>query len=555
MKKTVPLNLSRSRLLWRMPWLPKTSNRSLCNHNLNKLQLCIVGSGPAGFYTLEALLKRFPQHGQTKIQVHLYDKLPVPYGLVRMGVAPDHPEVKAVTHRWEKLIEGTGDTEGGGRVRFLGGVEIGKDLQFSELRQRYHAIIFAYGASSDRFLNIPGEDHPSVYSAREFVGWYNGEPMYSTRQFKLGERVAVIGQGNVALDVARILLRPVEELAQTDITSYALQALSSSPVKEVHIIGRRGPAQASFTNKELREILSLTGCSTVLHPPDVLHLNEASLQEAKNERAVKRMIELLMNTQKKVIDDEKKIAEMTSVGQVSTSSQPMATLRKKLHLHYLRSPVRLLPNTDGSLSLELEHNVLIGEAGKQKAIGTKQMHLLQCDTVFRSIGYKSVPIEGLPFDNDRGIVPNQAGRVLNLPLSPASGMPPAAARANAAGGEESAGGGRGGGGGGDFLCGVYVSGWLKRGPSGVIGTNRFDAEETVDCLYKDLKEGKLCSGTLPENVDSIDHLLHARRVDPFSWKDWKEIERVEEERGKKLGKEREKVTSFSEMAAICKKSS
>ncbi|KAL6056672.1 NADPH-adrenodoxin reductase [Balamuthia mandrillaris] len=532
--------------------------------------ICVIGSGPAGFYTVEALLKQLGNHSHSTattaeekekedgtshnplpkyVKVDLYERLPVPFGLVRFGVAPDHPEVKVVTEKFERWMKDP-------RVSFLGNVQVGRDVSVAELLRNYHAIVFAYGAEEDRLLGVEGENLPGVHAAHKlapihailwciltrsatlagtFVGWYNGEPRLRKQHFDLScEKAVVIGQGNVALDVARILLQPLDVLEKTDIASHALDALRKSNVREVHIVGRRGPAQASFTNKELREILNLRSDNYVVdfQPDGVLQLNDASKEEIKQERGRKRMIDLLLKKQKE------------QEGKPHPATDNKGNNLRKVVLHYLKTPTRFLMDSNGKLAgLELERNRLEGEAGDQRAVSTGEKEILPCGIAFRSIGYRSVGIEGLPFDQKRGVVPNFGGRV----TAPGAGKD-----------EEST------------ATRMYVSGWLKRGPSGVIGTNRIDAQETVVTLRQDIEQGRLtlgrsqqqpassstsASSSTPEQKEAfgqeaIEQLLQKRGVQVVRWHHWKQLEKFEEETGLKAGKPREKLTDLQQMLKI-----
>lgn len=344
-------------------------------------------------------------------------------------------------------------------------------------------------------LGIEGEDLPFVYAARDFVGWFNGHPYHSTKTFNLNCNDAVIiGQGNVALDVARILLKSPEDLKGTDITEYSLNHLRSSQVKRVHLIGRRSPVQAAFTTAELREILSLPNTTSIVSKHD-LELNEVSKEELDGQRAKKRMFELL--TKKTLIVED-------IYSHISTSSPPQG--KKELLFHFLKSPIRIEKN----FNLVLEHNALTGKPNEQKALGTGKMIHLPCGILFRSIGYKSMPIPDVPFDPPQGIIPNEKGKVLKT-------------------------------------SGLYVSGWLKRGATGIIGTNKWDAEETVLTIAEDIKEGNL----KPKTDSERSPLLLPPHTTSFQ--DWKLLDEEEVKRGREKGKEREKLVSIPEMLKILKK--
>lgn len=446
------------------------------------LRVAVIGSGPSGFYAADALLK-----ADTTTQVDVYDRLPVPFGLVRFGVAPDHPKIKNVTRVYEK-------TASNPNVSFLGNVNVGTDISVEELREFYDAIIFTVGAETDRRLNIPGEDLPGSHTATEFVAWYNGHPDYRDREFDLSQKVAVvIGQGNVAVDVARILGKTVDELKTTDIASHALEALSASKVEEIYMIGRRGPAQAAFTEPEIKELGELEDCEIDILAGD-LDLNPASAAELEDSANSRNLANY--NVLKSYVDREDR------------------DTAKQLRVRFFQSPTELAG--DGCVeTMTLETNELSGDAGAQKARGTGKTEELACGLVFRSVGYRGIAIPGVPFNEDRGVFMNDSGRITDA--------------------------------GGAVVPGLYCAGWIKRGPSGVIGTNRPDSLETVQKLLEDLPELHACP--TPSTPDVL-ALLEKRGVRVVSYEDWKAIDAAELERGKASGKPREKLTSIKEMLAV-----
>ncbi|HSD59327.1 MAG TPA: FAD-dependent oxidoreductase, partial [Burkholderiales bacterium] len=375
----------------------------------NPLRAAVVGSGPSGFYAAEALLK-----GGAATRVDMIERLPVPYGLVRHGVAPDHPKLKEAILVYDKIARLP-------NYSLLANVTVGRDVTVAELLACYHVVVFACGAESDRRLGVPGEDLPGSHTATEFVGWYNGHPDYRDRSFDLSQEVAVIvGQGNVAADVCRILAKSVDELRQTDISAHALDALASTRVREVHVIGRRGPAQAKFTNKELKELGELANADAVLDPR-ALELNPGSVAEiqAKANVVSAKNVEIFREW----------------------VSRPAAGKPRRVIFHFLKGPATLAGN--GRLEhLVLARNRLEGEPFQQVARETGETETLDCGLLFRSIGYSGVAVPGVPFDAKRGVIPNRDGRVVD-----------------AAGAE---------------VPGLYAAGWIKRGPSGIIGTNRAD---------------------------------------------------------------------------------
>lgn len=447
------------------------------------LSVAIVGTGPSGFYAAEHLLKQAPG-----IRIDLFDRLPTPFGLVRGGVAPDHQKIKSVTRVYEKIAAQAG-------VRFLGHVRIGTDLTREEMLGHYHGVIYACGAQSDRALGVPGEDLPNSHAATEFVGWYNGHPDYRDHHFDLSrESVAVIGMGNVAVDVVRILARSPEELVTTDIAAHALDALRESQVRHIHMIGRRGPVQAAFTNPELKELGELADADIHVRPEE-LELDSGSAAElARGEdKAVERNLETLRG-----------FAARAPRGR-----------RKMIHLRFLLSPLEV-QGAGRVERLVLGHNRLVaGPQGDLKAQAAGTSEVLPVGLLFRSVGYLGNGIPGVPFDAARGVIPNEAGRVVSAPGTPATGE--------------------------------YAVGWIKRGPSGVIGTNKPDAVETADLLLEDAAAGRLATpGAGPEGVE---RLLAGRGVRVVGWADWRRLDQLEQSRGKAAGRPRLKFTRVAEMLA------
>ncbi len=452
----------------------------------NPLRVAIVGSGPSGFYATEALIKS----GLTT-RVDMFERLPVPYGLVRSGVAPDHPKLKQAMQVYAKIAESP-------EFRFFGNVSIGKDLQISELRELYHAVILTCGAESDRRLGIPGEDLKGSHTATEFVGWYNGHPDYRDREFDLSHDTAVIfGQGNVAADVSRILAKTRDELKHTDIAEHALDALDKSNIKHIYVVGRRGPAQAKFTSKELKEFGELADCDPVINPEELI-LNaqsEAELEE-KSSAGNRKVYDLFKGFSEQSASDDKK---------------------RRVYFTFLKGPVEIL-GKDRVEAVKLEKNVLSGDAFGQGARGTGEFTELKTGLVFRSIGYKGVPIEGVPFDDKRGIIPNTDGRVTDIN--------------------------------GTIEPGLYTAGWIKRGPSGIIGTNRADSVATIKSLTDDL-ESNTDSAQKPDD-EALVKLLQNKGINYVSFADWKKIDTDEISRGEPKGKPREKYTYVQEMLDIIK---
>lgn len=450
----------------------------------NPLQIAIVGSGPSGFYAAEALFR-----GSFSIHVDMFERLPTPFGLVRAGVAPDHPKIKQVTLVYDRIAQSPA-------FNFFGNVTIGRDLMLDDLRAAYHAVIVACGAHTDRCLGIPGEDLPRSYTATEFVAWYNGHPDYCDRVFDLShEHAVIIGQGNVAADVARILATPVEELRGTDITGYALSALAQSRIRDISIIGRRGPAQAKFTSAELKELGSITNCDAIVDTDDLV-LGATCTMEVADRRG----------------DESRKNLEIFR--SFSARRRDAAACRKRtIRFRFLETPIRL-EGAEGVEQFTLAKNTLSGPAFAQKAVIGRRLTTLPCGIVFRSVGYRGLPFPGLEFDDDTGTIPNRKGRCLKGP---------------------------------DPVPGAYVTGWIKRGPTGIIGTNRADSVETVESLLEDLS--KLDPAPKP-GAEMLRPILAARHVRHVSYSGWQAIDALERERGSPKSKPREKMTSIPEMIEV-----
>ncbi len=449
------------------------------------VRVAIVGAGPAGFYAAEHLLKQ----SEPAVEVDLFDRLPTPHGLVRAGVAPDHEKIKNVTRVFDK----TAAREG---FRFFGNVEFGRDLTLADLARHYHFVCFCTGAQVDRSLGIPGEDLPRSHSATEFVAWYNGHPDFRDLSFDLSqERVAVIGVGNVAVDVARILCRTVDELRRTDIADYALEALAESRVREVMMVGRRGPAQAAFTLPEIKEMGELEIASARTFPEEIaLDEHSAAALEAHPDRATSSILDVLQSY----------------VG----GSRPGA--ERECQIRFLLSPVELMPGSDGGVSsIKLVRNRLEpGRGGRLSAVPTDEFHTWPTGLVFRSVGYMGVALPDVPFRDDWGVIHNDKGRVV-LP-------------------------------GGERVDGVYAAGWIKRGPSGVIGTNKPDAVETAECMLEDWRSGVHFHPV----AGDIRPLLDERNVPWISYADWLRLDELERERGQSQGRPRLKFTRTAEMLAV-----
>ncbi len=450
------------------------------------LRVAIIGSGPAAFYAADYLMKQ----ASLVVQIDMFDRLPTPYGLVRFGVAPDHQKIKSVVKVFEKVASQP-------NFRFYGNVEFGKHLTLADFIDHYHQILYATGAQTDRRMGIPGEDLKGSLPATEFVAWYNGHPDFRDLQFDLSaERVAVVGVGNVAIDVARILSLTPKELAATDMADYAIEALSQSRVKEVYLLGRRGPAQAAFTNPEIKEVGELEDADAIVLPAEA-QLDEISQADiaASNDPALKKKVEIL---------------------QEYSQRQPTGKARK-LHIRFLVSPVELSGDASGKVAkMRLVRNVLYkSDAGTISPKPTDTFEELQVGLVFRSVGYRGVPLPAVPFNDKWGVILNEKGRVID----PATQQP---------------------------LPGQYTSGWIKRGPSGVIGTNKPDSVETAMGMLEDVQKGVTLQPSQP-GADRIDQLVRERQPQFFSFADWLALDKLEVAKGQPLGRPRVKFTCVKEM--------
>jgi ferredoxin--NADP+ reductase len=453
------------------------------------VRVAIVGSGPAGFYAAEHLLKQ----EEVAVEVDMFDRLPTPYGLVRAGVAPDHPKIKSVIRVYEKTAARPG-------FRFFGNVEVGKDISADELRERYHAVLFSYGTSVDRQLGIPGEELPGSHSATEFVNWYNAHPDFADAEFDLScETAVIIGNGNVAADVARMLSLTREELEETDTAEHAIEALAKSGIREILVLGRRGPAQAAFTNPEVRELGELIDADIAIDE------SECDLDEVSREF---------------IDSDEADPTNRRNVDLFTEFSKREPEGRsKRVVMRFLRSPVEI--EGDGKVERIVigENRLERDETGAIRARDTGERETIDCGLVFRSIGYRGVPVEGIPFSEKRGIIPNEGGRVVDA---------------------------------GEQVPGVYVVGWIKRGPSGVIGTNKKDAQDTVDNLLADVEAGKVPSPGLASDPSAIESLLAERKPDHVTFPGWQAIDAAEVAAGEPKGRPRVKFIRVDEMLEAAK---
>jgi ferredoxin--NADP+ reductase len=444
------------------------------------LRVAVVGSGPAGFYAAAALLAS----EEPRVEVDMIERLPTPWGLVRLGVAPDHPNLKAVSRAYERIAKQPG-------FRFLGNVHVGSVLQHSDLVQLYDGVVYAFGAETDRRLGIPGEDLPGSWAATELVAWYNGHPDFQHLSFDLsGERVVVVGNGNVALDVARMLSLTREELGPTDATDASIEVIVSSGIREIVVLGRRGPVQASWTAPELQEMGELAAADIVVDPAE-LELDPASEAELSEAGPiVRRNMDILREF---------------------AARQPAGKPRRVV-LRFRASPVAILG--EGRVeAVEVARNELVpDDRGRLRAVPTEDREVIPCSLVFRSIGYRGVGMPEVPFDEERGTIPNREGRVVD------NGRP---------------------------LAGVYCAGWIKRGPTGVIGTNKKDATETVEQLLEDARAGRLPNASAPP--ERVLSLLEERGVEVVAYGGWETIDALEKDRGEPHGRPRIKLCSWDEL--------
>lgn len=444
------------------------------------LRVAIIGSGPSGFYAAAALFKQ----KDLNVQVDLYDRLPTPYGLVRFGVAPDHQKLKAVIRVYEKVAGREG-------LRFFGNVHVGCDVTVEELELHYDQIVFAIGCETDRKLGIPGEDLEGSHTATEFVAWYNSNPGYIDRAFDLScKRAVVVGIGNVAMDVTRILVKDPDALANSDIASYALEALRKSGVEEVILLGRRGPAQAAFSPREIQEIGGLEGVDLIVDPKEAEldEISRTSLQpDAKNN-----------------------VEYLTAQSKLGEGSKP-----QKVRLRLCVSPVEILGDNGRVTEVKIEKNELRQEeSGYIRSVGTGQYETLSAGLIFRSIGYHGVPLEGLPFNEKRGIAYNKEGRVTDSS--------------------------------GSIVPNKYVVGWIKRGPTGLIGTNKRDSSATAEKMLEDIA-GKKAPLDPQKTPEAVDQMLATKKLKVVTFEDWKLLDKQEVDKGTRLGKVRDKFLTVAEM--------
>jgi ferredoxin--NADP+ reductase len=439
----------------------------------HSLRVAVVGSGPAGFYAADALLRS----DDPRVEVDVLDRLPTPWGLVRLGVAPDHENIKAVSRAFERIAARPG-------FRFFGNVEAGSTVTHEELLELYDAVVYTVGAQTDRALGIPGEDLPGSWPATAFVAWYNGHPDYQALEFDLAHpRAVVIGNGNVAIDCARMLALTAEELAPTDTTEAAAEAIASAPLEEIVMLGRRGPAQAAFTPPELQELGELAGADVVVDARELVldAASEAALEQDR-ERA-RRNVDILREL----------------------AARPPTGKPRRIVLRFLVSPLAIL-GEERVEGIEIVRNELAAEDGRVVARPTGDVETLACGLVLRSVGYRGVALPGVPFDDAACVMPNEGGRVVGAERT-------------------------------------YCAGWIKRGPSGVIGTNKKDATETVELVLADARAGRLRASAPRDLADALEE----KGVEYVAYEGWQAIDALERAAGEPLGRPRVKLTAWERL--------
>ena len=451
------------------------------------LRVAVIGAGPAGFYAAGHLLD-----SDLAVEVDMIERLPTPWGLVRLGVAPDHPKIKAVSRAFERIAAQPG-------FRFLGNVTVGRDLTHEDLARLYDAVVYAVGAQTDRRMGIPGEDLSGSWAATEFVAWYNGHPDYQELEFDLsGERVVVVGAGNVAVDVVRMLALSPEEIRPTDTTDAAIEAILGSGLKEIVLLARRGPAQAAFTTPELKELGELADADVIVDPAE-LELDPVSEAALEHDTNARRNVEVLREYAAREPDGKK----------------------RTIRLRFAVSPVAIL-GEERVEGVEIVRNELVADdAGAVRAVATEERETIPCGIVFRSVGYLGVALPGVPFDERRATIPHRDGRILDPE--------------------------------GKHVTGLYAAGWIKRGPSGVIGTNKKDASETIELLLEDARAGLLARGDASATAESVEELLASRGVEHVSYAGWEAIDAAEQARGEPQGRPRIKFSTWADLQAAARR--
>ncbi|WP_132992919.1 FAD-dependent oxidoreductase [Gordonia zhaorongruii] len=446
------------------------------------LRVAIVGAGPAGIYCADALMKS-DTAGERGVSIDLYERMPAPFGLIRYGVAPDHPRIKGIINALHKVLDKP-------QVRLLGNIDYGTDITLDDLRAHYDAVVFSTGATDDRGMGIPGMDLERSYGAGQFVAWYDGHPDFARTWPLDEEKVAVIGVGNVALDVARVLAKTGDELLPTEIPDNVYEGLKNNKAVEVHVFGRRGPAQAKFTPLELKELDHSPNIEVIVDPEDIEY-DEGSAVARRSS---------------KITDQVATIIENYAI------REPKQGAIHKLYLHFFENPVEVVGEDGKVVGLRTERTELDGTGNVNP---TGKIRDWDVTAVYRAVGYLSDNLPGLPFDNQAGVIPNEAGRVFDD---------------------------------GAHLTGLYTTGWIKRGPVGLIGHTKGDANETVECILADMRDDAL---NTPENADedAIVELLESRKVPFTTWDGWYRLDEHERALGAAVGRERVKVVEREDMLA------
>jgi ferredoxin--NADP+ reductase len=450
---------------------------------MSKLRLAIVGAGPAGIYAADLIIKS--ELRDFDVSIDLFDLLPAPYGLVRYGVAPDHPRIKGIIRALYEVLDR-------GDIRFFGNVEYGKDITLDDLKKHYNAVIFSTGAVKDAYLNIPGINLEGSFGAAAFVNWYDAHPDFERTWDLSAKDIAVLGNGNVALDVARVLAKPAEVMLSTDIPDNVYQGLRASQATDVHVFGRRGPAQVKFSPLELREAVHLEDVDTIVYDEDFQY-DEGSQQAIASNNQTRVMVKTLEDLRSNVVTGAK----------------------RRLHLHFFSAPVEILEKDGKVAGIKIERTMLDG-TGNVKPTGEFREFPIQA--LYRAVGYFGSELSEVPFDEKAGVIPNDKGRVLDLD--------------------------------GKHIQGVYATGWIKRGPVGLIGHTKSDAIETIAQIIED--KSNWWTPASPSE-DSITDLLTSRNIDYVGWPEWLRIDAEEKRLGESQERERIKLVEREDFLAVAKK--
>jgi ferredoxin/flavodoxin---NADP+ reductase len=450
---------------------------------MSKLRLAIVGAGPAGIYAADLIIKS--ELRDFDVSIDLFDLLPAPYGLVRYGVAPDHPRIKGIIRALYEVLDR-------GDIRFFGNVEYGKDITLDDLKTHYNAVIFSTGAVKDANLNIPGIDLEGSFGAAAFVNWYDAHPDFERSWDLSAKEIAVLGNGNVALDVARVLSKPADAMLSTDIPDNVYQGLRASQATDVHVFGRRGPAQVKFSPLELREAVHIEGVDTIVYDEDFQY-DEGSQKAIDSNNQTRVMVKTL---------EELRSNEITGA-------------KRRLHLHFFSAPIEILEQDGKVAGIKIERTQLDG-TGNVKPTGEFREFPIQA--VYRAVGYFGSELSEVPFDEKAGVIPNDKGRVLDSD--------------------------------GKHIHGVYATGWIKRGPVGLIGHTKSDAIETIAQIIED--KNNWWQPASPSE-DSITDLLTSRKIDFVGWPEWLRIDAEEKRLGEAQERERIKLVEREDFLTVAKK--